>query len=74
MAFTQTDLDNIDAALVTAAIEGLASVTVAGQSVTNRSLDELRRLRSMIATEIAADASGGTGGFRLRQLVPPGCG
>ena len=73
MAFSQTDLDNIDAAMVTAAVDGIASVTVAGQSVTSRSLDELRRLRSMVAAEVSADNSDATG-FRLKVLKPGGCG
>ena len=72
MAFTQSDLDLIDAAMVTFAIEGIVSVTVAGQTVTARNLDELRRLRELIAADVTA--AGTHGGIRLRQMVPGGCG
>lgn len=70
MAFTQTDLNSIDAAMVTAAIDGVASVTVGGQTVVSKSLDELRRLREMIVGELSS-ASGRPGiGLRFQQINP----
>jgi hypothetical protein len=74
MAFTASDRLAVEQAMVTAAVDGVASVTVAGQSVTARSLDELRRLLEMITAELAVTNSLGSGGIRTRQLVPPGCG
>lgn len=54
MAFQQSDLDALDAAILT----GKRSVTFAdGRKVENHSLDELRRLRNDVKAEIAASAS-----------------
>lgn len=44
MAFTQQDLDNVEAAIVS----GTLSVSVEGKSVTYRSFDELRTIRRII--------------------------
>lgn len=74
MAFSQTDLDNIDAAMVTLAVDGIASVTVGGQTVQAKNLDELRRLREMVAQDVAADSAPAGRGIRLSQLTPGGCG
>ena len=74
MAFTAADRTAVEQAMVTAAVDGVASVTVAGQTVSGRSLDELRRLLELIISEIAAANTSGSGGIRTRQLVPPGCG
>ena len=73
MAFTAADIAAIEAAMVVAAVDGIASVTVAGQTVTARSLDELRRLLELINSEVAANDTT-TGGLRRRKLVPPECG
>jgi len=72
MAFTTTDLDNIDTAMVSFAVNGFASVTVGGQTTAIKSLDELIRLRKMIADQVTA--TGTHGGLRIRQLVPGGTG
>lgn len=78
MAFTATDLSNVEAAMVSAALDGVASVTVAGQSVTGRSLDELRRLRDLIAGDLGAAEMDTPGAeitpYRMVKTVPPGCG
>lgn len=73
MAFTQTDLDNIDSAMVTLAVDGIASVSIDGNSVTVQSPDQLLKLRRMIADTLAGDNIS-HGGIRTRQLVPGGCG
>lgn len=70
--FTTDDLNAVKAALVEAAVSGIASCTVAGQSVTARSVDELRRLLETIQTDLAR-SSGGCG-LRVLQFNPPGCG
>jgi len=54
MAFQQTDLDKLDAAIVS----GIKSVTFAdGRRTDFHSLDEMRRLRADMKTELAAAAS-----------------
>lgn len=54
MAFTQTDLDNINAAIAS----GELTVEVNGRRVTYRSIADLERARSMIQGDLAAAASG----------------
>ena len=50
MAFTQTDLDNINAAIAT----GEMTVEVNGRRVTYRSISDLERARSIIQGDLAA--------------------
>ena len=50
MAFTQTDLDNINAAIAT----GEMTVEVNGRRVTYRSITDLERARSIIQGDLAA--------------------
>lgn len=54
MAFTQTDLDNIDAAIKKLQ-NGVSSVSWSGRTVTYRDLDELWTERERIEREIAGD-------------------
>lgn len=68
MAFTSADLVAIEAAMVTAAVDGIASVNVAGQEVTARSVEELRKLRDMVKGELAVDSE--NTGLVQRQIVP----
>ena len=70
--FTQADRDAIKAAMVRIATDGIASVTLAGQTTTVKSLDELRRLLEIVQSDIAAETGGG--GMRVKQLVPGGTG
>jgi hypothetical protein len=72
MAFTASDLTNIETAMVALAVDGIATVTVGGQTVTVKSLDELNRLRQLVADNVSADLT--HGGMRLRQMKPGGCG
>ena len=72
MAFSAADIAAIEAAMVIAAVDGIASVTIDGQTVTARSLDELTRLLAMVRSQVTASAT--TGGMRIRTLVPPECG
>ena len=54
MAYSQSDLDKIDAAMTS----GTRSVTFAdGRKVENYDLDQLRRLRGDVKAELAASAS-----------------
>ena len=53
MAFTQTDLDNINAAIAT----GELLVEVNGRKVQYRSMDDLVKARAIITADLAAAAS-----------------
>lgn len=66
MAFTQTDLDNINTAIAT----GELSVEVAGRRVVYRSIDDLLKARTLIASDLgsAAGAAGSStrrGAYRV---------
>lgn len=65
MAFSQTDLDNLNAAIAT----GELTVEFGGRRVTYRSIDDLIRARSLVAGELAGQsaAQGATrrGAFRV---------
>lgn len=70
--FTTTDRDNVKAALVKQAVDGFATTTVGGQSVTIKSLDEGLRLLAVINADLAADQE--HFGLRMVTLVPPEAG
>ena len=59
MAFTQTDLDNINAAIAT----GELSVEVNGRKVVYRSMNDLLKARSTIESDLSA-ASAAVNGVR----------
>lgn len=60
MAHTQADLDAIKAAIAS----GEQSVEVAGRKVVYRSVDDLRKARDDIATELASAATASTSAVR----------
>lgn len=60
MAFTQTDLDAVNAAVAS----GELKIEVAGRMVTYRSIDELIKARDLIQAELAATATAGTSAVR----------
>jgi hypothetical protein len=68
--FTEADRDAVKTAMITAATEGIAQVSIGGQSVQAYSLDQLRKILEMMQAEIAADNTSGTGGMRFRKMVP----
>lgn len=70
--FTTADRDAVKAAIVEAATDGFASVTIGGQTTAVKSLDELRRILEMIQADLASAAS--HSGLRIKQLVPGECG
>ena len=72
--FTTADRDAVKSALITAATEGFASVTIAGQTTATYTLDQLRNLLKTIQGEIAADNVSGFCGMRPRKTIPPGAG
>jgi hypothetical protein len=72
--FTTTDRDAVKSALIEAATNGVASVSVAGQAVTTYTLDQLRNLLNAIQQDIAADNENSLGGLRFRVTKPPAAG
>lgn len=62
MAFTQNDLDNINAAVGT----GELSVEVNGRKVVYRSIDDLVKARNLIAGDLAATAASAAGASTRR--------
>lgn len=70
--FTTADRDAVKTALIEAAVSGVASCTVGGQTVQARTVDELRRLLEVIQADLAAASA--TGGMRFAQFVPGGTG
>lgn len=70
--FTTTDRDAVKAAMVQFATDGIATVTVGGQTVTVKSLDEINRLLQLINSDLASDQE--HFGLRMTKLVPPGTG
>lgn len=61
MAYTQADLDALDAKI--AAAGAAQSVAHSDQSVTYRSVDDLKKLRALMKAEI--DAAAGQSGSRF---------
>jgi ribosomal protein L12E/L44/L45/RPP1/RPP2 len=53
MAFTQANLDAIDAAIAS----GELTVSVAGRTITYRSIDDLIKARAVVSTAVAAAAA-----------------
>lgn len=74
MAWTTSDLTTIETAIRTAMTEGVASVSIAGQSVQAYTIKELRELRAEILGELAAANPNGLGGMRMRKTIPPAAG
>lgn len=72
MAFTQTDLDNINAAVAT----GELSVEVNGRKVVYRNMDDLIKARNIIQAELAGAAAGATtprrGSYQVRFTTARG--
>jgi hypothetical protein len=73
MSYTQTDLDNLDAAIAS----GHRVVHVEGRRVEYGTTDELLKARSHVASQLSA-AAAGTGGasrrgvFRFRNVTVRG--
>lgn len=72
MSFTQTDLDNINAAIAA----GEMTVETQGRRVTYRSIDELLKARATIQADMATGASASTsprrGTFAVRFTTARG--
>jgi hypothetical protein len=61
-----------NAAIVKAATDGIASVSIGGQSVQKYTLDQLLNAKKQIDAQLAATQS--HFGLRMTKLVPPGTG
>lgn len=70
--FTTTDRDAVKAAMVRLATDGVATVTIGGETVTVKSLDELNRMLQLINSDLASAKD--HFGLRMTKLVPPGTG
>ena len=70
--FTTADRDAVKTALITAATEGIASVSVAGQQVQSYTLDQLHKLLQAIQQDLAAGNA--RGGMRMVKTIPPAAG
>lgn len=70
--FTAADRDAVKAAMVQFAIDGFATVTIGGQTVTVKALDELRRMLEMINADLASAQT--HFGLRMIKLIPPEAG
>lgn len=62
MAFTQTDLNNIDTAIAT----GELSVEVSGKRVIYRSMDDLQKAREIIKSDLLDTAVNSSAGATRR--------
>lgn len=75
--FTTTDRDAIKTALITAATEGVASVSISGHAVQTYNLDQLRKLLEVVQADLATDATAGAEtrmGMRMVKTIPPAAG
>lgn len=63
MAWTQTDIDKLKAAIA----QGATKVKFADREVTYRSLDEMRETLRMLQADV--DAAAGVAGPRLRRIL-----
>lgn len=68
--FTTADRDAVKSALITAATDGIASVTISGQAVQAYTLKELRDLLAVIVQDLASEQP--RGGMRMVKTVPGG--
>ena len=69
MAWTAATLALIEAAIVTAITEGVASVTIGNHAATTYTLAELRAMRAEIVAEIASSTAG-RGLPKFQRLQP----
>lgn len=67
--FTTTDRDNVKTAMVQLAVDGIATVTVGGQTVTVKDLGQLQQLLAAINADLASDCD--KFGLRMIKLIPP---
>ena len=68
MAFTQTDLDNLDAAIASSELE----VTLEGRHVKFDSIDALLKRRAFISGQLAGGAGQSRGSFRFNFTTARG--
>jgi len=69
MAFTAADKTAIERAMVVMATDGIASVSVGGQSVTARSMAELQKLLELVNADLAATTNRPGRGLRFQKIT-----
>jgi hypothetical protein len=69
MAFTSADKLAIERAMVTLAVDGIAAVTVGGQSVTVKSMSELESLLKLVNADLVSTTRPGQG-VRIQKIRP----
>lgn len=69
MAFDQNDIDALDVAIKSRS----QSVAYKDRSVTYRSLDEMLRLRELMAADVATGTRTAAGGIRVYPDYSKGC-
>jgi hypothetical protein len=57
--WTQTDIDNVRAAILEIAVRGVASLTINGRQIQYSSIDQLRALLREMEADVIADTNGG---------------
>jgi hypothetical protein len=70
--FTEADRDAIKAAYLTAMVEGIASASIGGQTVTGWNADQWLKALNSIQQDLANENA--LGGMRIRKTIPPAAG
>lgn len=70
MAFTASDRTAVEQAMVRLATDGIASVTVAGETVVAKTMEDLERLLKLINSDLAAASDRPGLGIRIQQWKP----
>lgn len=70
--FTTADRDAVKTAMVQLAVDGIATVSVGGQTVTVKDISQLQKLLETINADLASDQE--HFGLRFIKLVPPEAG
>ena len=68
MAYAQSDIDALDAAIKDVALSGTTSYTVDGRSLTRQDLSKMTALRDWMAARVG-EAAGATAGGGTRNMV-----
>lgn len=69
-SYTAADVATIEAAILEAIVNGVASVSIAGQSVQTYSLKELREMLAFIEQRVSSSSPQNF--MKVIQTVPPG--
>lgn len=70
MAFTQTDLESVQTAMIRLAVDGIAEATVGSETVVATSMDQLERLLKIIKTDLQSTVTTPSNSLRPQQWRP----